>query len=624
MSCRHPDIRRFKGIRCCLACGEAVIQQTLATQIRTTTGSQYQYQRLNYTLGQEIRLINLLGGERSDPIRCQMLHVNLEDDPAYEAVSYTWSNEDGDVCKSSLIHFVNGNGAIAVTKNCEGALRQLRNRGCSRRLWVDAICIDQASISERNHQVGLMDRIFSLAWRVIMCIQDERPSTSIDYSKLFEILRTRKNATPSIVLTVDRLLNARYFTRVWIIQEVALARSAWLRINEQELLLSRSTLETLKSICSEHNFPIPSVLRWIPGEKSQYDIVTCLASGIESQATDPRDKVFALLSLMEPRARALLPVDYSLDVSCVHAYAMIAIITTQRSLDVLRYVDCRTQLSLEHALKTKCRQYVHFETKDTGRWRSTIGVHKLDHLVGGDFEPGANHLSMVTFERPCSTSLCGILPHFQVRAHYLDTITSSQFCDQYSSKPHPFDDGSLAWHGYTRCSGHLPETSRYLSPEDFYFYFLRTENGSAPSNTWVLEYFREHNGQVSMVNHSHMNEFTEEMHPSLSQQISTSGVRPVVFTTRYSIGRAQYGLEVGDEVFAIDGVSVPFILRNTGPQQYKLVGECYLWAALELDRWNPGTRKGRWLNDYSGCEHANETGSQTRMIEVNGAVGKGG
>jgi hypothetical protein len=47
-------------------------------------------------------------------------------------------------------------------------------------------------------------------------------------------------------------------------------------------------------------------------------------------------------------------------------------------------------------------------------------------------------------------------------------------------------------------------------------------------------------------------------------------------------------------VWAIDGVRAPLILRKTGWLQYRVVSECYLWAALELDCWNPDSKKGLW------------------------------
>jgi hypothetical protein len=61
------------------------------------------------------------------------------------------------------------NGSIfPITYNLEQALRSLRdgNGGSARTLWVDAICIHQSNISERNHQVAQMPEIYSGATRV--------------------------------------------------------------------------------------------------------------------------------------------------------------------------------------------------------------------------------------------------------------------------------------------------------------------------------------------------------------------------------------------------------------------------------------------------------------------------
>jgi hypothetical protein len=103
----------------------------------------------------------------------------------------------------------------------------------------------------------------------------------------------------------------------------------------------------------------------------------------------------------------------------------------------------------------------------------------------------------------------------------------------------------------------------------------------------------------------------------------TSGKRRQLFASNFSVGFPGFGTRAtdsittkttiipGDQIFAIDGARTPFILRKTPGIQYKIVDQCYLWAALELDCWNPGTKKGRW---GPGIERP--TGKQTRMIEI--------
>lgn len=138
--CAHPDIRKFDGIRCCLACGEAVFEVTTSERLpHTDVQVPYQYAPLNYKLGQEIRLVVLLPGEPADLLRCEIIHVNLEDDPEYDAISYTWATERGDTSLSGLVYCVHG-GSISITANCDAALRQVRQRGLRRRVWIDSIC----------------------------------------------------------------------------------------------------------------------------------------------------------------------------------------------------------------------------------------------------------------------------------------------------------------------------------------------------------------------------------------------------------------------------------------------------------------------------------------------------
>ena len=106
MACRHSDIRVFDGLRCCLACGEAIFEtrQPRLESAQPSSGdlTDYKHAPLHVELGQEIRLVVLLPGESSDPIRCEIVHVLLGRTEFY-AVSYTWATETGDDSKSKLI-----------------------------------------------------------------------------------------------------------------------------------------------------------------------------------------------------------------------------------------------------------------------------------------------------------------------------------------------------------------------------------------------------------------------------------------------------------------------------------------------------------------------------------------
>ena len=92
------------------------------------------------------------------------------------------------------------------------------------------------------------------------------------------------------------------------------------------------------------------------------------------------------------------------------------------------------------------------------------------------------------------------------------------------------------------------------------------------------------------------------------------GNRVIVFRASYSIGFCRARVQPGDMIFAVDGVRTPLIVRRdfrTSSVVYNVIGECYLWAALELDYWNPGTHKGIWTSRLHDLGQV-----QTRMIEI--------
>jgi hypothetical protein len=104
-TCRHPDIQKFDGVRCCLSCGEAIFENVLEHEqdVDCPDSPNYRYKLLNYELGHEIRLIVLWPGHKLDDLVCDIIHYNLLDKPVYEAVSYTWATVYGDTALSGHI-----------------------------------------------------------------------------------------------------------------------------------------------------------------------------------------------------------------------------------------------------------------------------------------------------------------------------------------------------------------------------------------------------------------------------------------------------------------------------------------------------------------------------------------
>ena len=119
------------------------------------------------TLAKSIRLLVLHPSTLSTftPV-CFFVHAQLDEYPVYEALSYTWGSSDSP--KSILCD----GRPFKIGQNCNNAIRDLRYRRTKRLLWIDAVCIDQTSKLERNHQVSMMTDIYRQAQTVCVYLGD--------------------------------------------------------------------------------------------------------------------------------------------------------------------------------------------------------------------------------------------------------------------------------------------------------------------------------------------------------------------------------------------------------------------------------------------------------------------
>ncbi|KAK2030007.1 HET-domain-containing protein, partial [Colletotrichum zoysiae] len=110
------------------------------------------------------RLVRLEAGSSNDPISCHLFQAYLDDKETiipYEALSYCWGSS------TSPRHSVMVNGRLLfITENLFEALKNLRQEGEDRMIWVDALCIDQSNVQERGHQVTWMGKVYEYAERV--------------------------------------------------------------------------------------------------------------------------------------------------------------------------------------------------------------------------------------------------------------------------------------------------------------------------------------------------------------------------------------------------------------------------------------------------------------------------
>jgi hypothetical protein len=124
---------------------------------------------------------------------------------------------------------------VSIGRNLYSALLYLRQPQKERVLWIDAICINQEDIQERNSQVQMMKRIYMAATRVISFVTSEIKDVDINGLDFVEFLNSNLSKEKFLSLirhykyerqwkAIGNLWNEEYWKRVWVIQEVVVAR----------------------------------------------------------------------------------------------------------------------------------------------------------------------------------------------------------------------------------------------------------------------------------------------------------------------------------------------------------------------------------------------------------------
>jgi hypothetical protein len=348
---------------------------------RSTT---FEHDRLD-TSKRIIRLFRVKAAHDDEPVRCDINQYELDDPdlPTYEALSYTWGSQQqqqqpiclnnrlflvGENLYNFLVHFRRhelqiseksrsntstppSNRAASTEINAEALLNgaythpidvlidfeedsdepSISNTAVSTpdssepyieiRLWVDQICINQAAVEERNHQVGLMSSIYSMASHVNVWIglDDLSPDiTDYDANDHYGIIYD---------LYLDAVLSHPYWSRLWIVQELLLAKSILLWVNKHVIHWRKFIRMTDGTWAKQLSPPRTKFLLdhaldrgWAGTETLQHTLLTFAAS----QCSDPRDKVFGLTAIIHQRHG--LVVDYRKTVVDVYLEAVTAML----------------------------------------------------------------------------------------------------------------------------------------------------------------------------------------------------------------------------------------------------------------------------------------------------------
>ncbi|UKZ96275.1 uncharacterized protein TrAFT101_011074 [Trichoderma asperellum] len=284
----------------------------------------YEYDKIDLD-GPGFRLVRLHQGDGGD-LSCDLfqavLHQHDELIP-YEALSYTWGPTGG---HHSIV--VNDQ-RMGITANLHLALMNLRYPHSDRILWVDAVCIDQSNVKERNHQVAHMSDIYKQAGRVIFflgnatfttdafmhCMQLVQQECSkhayrswtrddIRWKKIWAAVQEKTQGFDDVPCQgFKSLLSRSWFRRVWILQEVANAKAAVVCCGNREIPANTFAIAPI-IFGVKPSVHCQSVIDIMPGpwrKSSWWSEKPCLYTLFlrfgETEASEPRDLIYALKAI---------------------------------------------------------------------------------------------------------------------------------------------------------------------------------------------------------------------------------------------------------------------------------------------------------------------------------------
>lgn len=674
----------------------------------------------------EIRLITLLPSEDDEgQIACWLETASLDDEPEYAALSYVWG--DPDDTTEILVNDV----AFSATTNLASGLLHFRRYGLGLpgqedvaslpRLWVDAICIDQQDMAERNQQVALMGDIYTKASYVLTWLGlpgSRSINTAIRLIRDFyqaipsrlrqEVLHTLENrgeeyhaaegrinhnsgdqldleagdgADPETELiqkglewisehpelhpqahkdygawnSVMALTDRSYWQRMWIQQEMVLSRgfgaTTLVRCGAEaapfeEVILFMTLISALDSrgigpsefSPSKWNavttLSYPHILDLVVNMRAVWkravpspDLILLMA--LQCQATDPRDMVYGLRSLLHLK----LDVDYHKTVRQVYL---------DWHAEALEQSQARGELET-CGINWAGRGLSWDNPRDLPSWLPDLAImHKGHHVhyerssaklgPGGWFQlPGAEGqqfsddgvLSVygVTCDQVCGGSLAMLGDEKSSRSEALREVLIDYILEM-KTRDHPTGLPPLQVFFYTVHQGIDPDTKRPFSPRldptsisawAFRFTLLYGHK-TDPSQDWSHVDLEAAGGMWAYLDsrfRGTADEFeNEQWEPlkDLGRGMSDDATRQryyslitnterflknraIFFTTQGYIGIGPKYMRHEDQLCVINNCPLPVILREEGPG-HVLVGAAYVYG-LCTNEWHDMVQSGQ-------------------------------
>ena len=226
----------------------------------------------------EIRILSVRGADCWKPgeiprISMEVFPLRKDHSLKYFALSYEWNPDHRDAPPTRQKIIVN-KVEVAIGRNLSlffdhlPYLKDTCHSGVDRLgkvLWVDAMCIDQSNVTEREQQVAMMNRIYNSAGFVWVWLDPEADNSDLAVDLVMSGRMKSKRATKLgrsrarwdltkvsnrlPLLAQTRLVERAYWSRGWIVQELTTTRAIYLMCGSfpQLVFLERSAFFICRS-----------------------------------------------------------------------------------------------------------------------------------------------------------------------------------------------------------------------------------------------------------------------------------------------------------------------------------------------------------------------------------------
>lgn len=340
----------------------------------------YRYRKLQ--TGEDIRLLKVSFTGATREVSYELVHKRLfEISGQFIAISYRW----GLLRPDRFIPITNPDINMPVTRVVKTLLEHIIGDLDTPYIWIDAICINQIDAQEKNDQVSIMSRIFGSAKSVRVWLgrlnEEEEESFVWFWLKLMFRRNFRKWMLGTTGFEVADMylrlvLESEWFERVWVIQEVCLAREVFFHFGKiiisidqlhevvqlrlkyphtsalvdtrQRFYLPHDSLLTAFGVLQEFHTIRAFIKERREGLRNLSDVY---ASFADQKATDPRDNIYALLGLMHPQSLGGIQPDYLSDTASTYIDATVRMIDAQGQLSILGFAGLTRGTSILHSTR---------------------------------------------------------------------------------------------------------------------------------------------------------------------------------------------------------------------------------------------------------------------------------